>query len=181
MMKRVLSILAIVALLALTPPTSRADGDSSREYQLKAAFIFNFLPFIEWPADAFEGEKSPLIIGVVGADPFRGSLDMILKDKTVAGRPVVLKHFSDLGSVEKCQLLFVSSGEAGRMSEAHKKLDAMHILTVGDSDNFTRLKGAVRFYKEDNKIRFEVNTAALERAKLKVSAKLLKLAKVVEE
>ena len=180
--KAFIRFLAVVlfALLLLSPPQGAANADSgaSREYQVKAAFIFNFAQFVEWPADSFGGADSPLVIGVVGSNPFGDVLEHAVAGKRAGGRNIVLKHFRSAQAMERCHILFVSGSERDSMQLIVERSARENTLTVGDFDGFTFANGMIRFVTQDNRLRFEVNIEALNRARLKASAKLLKLAHV---
>jgi len=169
----------IVGLLAVLSVC--ASAEPSREYQLKAAFIYNFAQFVEWPSDTFAGSDVPLVIGIVGDDPFDGSLEQTLNGKTAGGHSLKV---TKLGSNPKeedlraCNILFVAGG-----ADSDRTLQAVRgsaVLTVGESEAVVSAGGVIRLYVEGNKIRFEISPKAAKAAKLNVSAKLLKLAKIYE-
>jgi len=169
--------LLLAAVLSPLPP-ARADGPS-REYQLKAAFLYNFAQFVDWPEEAFANNQSPLVVAVVGQDPFNGALDQILRGKTAGGRGIVVKYFANAGAIEFCHVLFVSSSEQGQMSTVLQRAGKYHALTVGDFDGFTASSGMIRFFAEDNRLRFEINTEAVAAdGKLKIRSQLMKLARI---
>jgi len=162
--------------LAATP--SLAHGEPSREYQLKAAFIYNFVQFVDWPKDAFADNKSPIVLAVVRDDPFAGALDRAVAGKAVGGRPLVIKHVSKVDDVKGCHLVFVGAAAEADLDELFRRTDGTPVLTVGETDRFMDGGGIIRFYQEDNKLRFEINPRAAQRARLRMSAKLLKLARI---
>jgi len=160
-------------------PTVLAE-EPSKEYLIKAAFIYNFTQFIEWPADSFASPDAPFVVGVVGHDPFNGVLDQAFADKVVGDRKVVIRYFDSIGVAEPCQLLFISRSEERPLVNVFKrKFGAAAVLTVGEFDSLLTIGGGIRFFAENNKIRFEISLDATDRARLKISSKLLKLAKVV--
>ena len=172
--------IAGVLLLALSRSGS-ADERTAREYQVKAAFLFHFAQFTEWPADAFPRGDSPLVIAVIGReDPFAGALERAVRDKVVGGHPIVVAHYDSVASLAPCHVLFVCDDQADALDQILQKAGGA-TLTVGDLDGFADHGGLVRFFPEDNKVRFEVNLETLRRSRLKISAKLLKLAKIVHE
>jgi hypothetical protein len=162
---------------ALLSPAAQANAPS-REYQVKAAFIYNFTQFIEWPDKSFSDARSPLVVAVVGADPFGGLLENTFAGKTIANRTVAIKYFARTEDIGACHVLFVPPNEAGNLSEGLKRLDGQAVLLIGENDSFTADGGSIRFYTENNKIRFEVNLDATRAAGLKLSSKLLQLAKI---
>lgn len=148
------------------------------EYEVKAAMLFNFSKFVEWPAAKLD--RSPrFVVGVLGQDPMGQDLDRVLRDKSVAGKPVVVRRFERAEGTEACHILFVSAAESKKLPEIAASLEKGAVLTVGDSERFARSGGAVGFVIQDNRVRFEVNLSAAKRAGLTVSSKLLRLATVV--
>lgn len=172
--------IAGVLLLALGRSGS-ADERSAREYQVKAAFLFHFAQFTEWPADAFPHGNSPLVIAVIGkGDPFGGALERAVRDKVIGGHPIVVAHYDSAISLAPSHVLFVCDDVSDSLDQILQKAGSA-TLTVSDVDGFTDRGGLVRFFPEDNKVRFEINLDALRHSRIKMSAKLLKLAKIVHE
>jgi hypothetical protein len=166
----------IVAVLVFVLP-ARAD-EPSREYQVKAAFIYNFVQFVDWPASAVADDGSPFTIGVLGANPFGDALDRVVEGKTAHGHTLAVRYFSRIEDVEKCQALFVVSSDQDYLQTLHDKLKGQSVLTIGESDQFLPTGGIIRMYTEEHKVRFEINVDAAEQAELKISSKLLNLAKI---
>jgi len=156
-----------------------AQGNASSEYQVKAAFLFHFAQFVEWPAETFKDTASPVTYCTVGEDPFRGALEAGLSGKTIEGRPVRVAHFKQAQEIQGCQIVFLGAAEKKFVSATLANLKASPVLTVGESENFAQQGGMIGFFLEDNKVRFEINLGAAEGAKLKISARLLTLAKTV--
>ena len=173
--------LSAAALLLVLDVSARADG-VSREYQLKAAFVFNFSQFIEWPEEAFASKDSPFVVTIVGQDPFAGAIEQAMAGKSVGTHPVVIKHVDAIAKFDRCQILFVPATEDQSIVNVLRRVIANSpVLTVGESDAFIQSGGAIRFYTEDNKIRFEVNQEAAASARLKISSKLLRLARIYKK
>ena len=172
---------AIVALLlALAAPPGRAQTPSApTEYQVKAVFLFNFSQFVDWPAASFANGRSPLIIGVLGDDPFGATLDEIVRGETVNGRPLAVRRYESIEQVDDCHILFVDRSQAGQLDAVVAALKERSVLTVGDFEGFTRHGGIIRFVTVANKIRLRVNLAAAQQAKLTISSKLLRPAQIV--
>jgi hypothetical protein len=147
------------------------------EYQVKAEFIERFTRFIEWPRGASSG---PFVIGVLGTDPFRGHLDKMASGRKIKGRPIEIRRFRDLAEVDSCHVVFISSSERGRLPAILGRTGAHPILTVADTSGFASSGVLVNFYTSGDTVRFEMNELAIERSGLRVSAKLLKLARLVE-
>ncbi len=172
--------LAALATIARAPATepSQAGRAASRvvpEYRLKAAFLVQFLNFVRWPESDSSGA---VCIGILGQDPF-GDAFAGVEDSNVIGRPLKVKRFRNLGAIETCHVLFVSSSERDRLPEVIAALGDSSTLTVGEAPRFTQAGGMIRFYAKGRRIALEVNPAAAERARLKLSAKLLELATLV--
>jgi YfiR/HmsC-like len=169
--------LSFVLFLA-APPKLPADS-KVEEYSVKAAFLFHFAQFVEWPQGTFDGNNSPLKYCTLGDDPFHGALDAILSGKTIGTRPVSVEHFRQAREIVGCQVLFIGASQKKTIPTALESLKGFPILTVGESEHFVQEGGMIGFFLEDNKVRFEINLTAAERARLKVSARLLSLAKTV--
>lgn len=150
---------------------------------MKAAFLFNFAKFVEWPDRSFESPQSAFRICVIGQDPFGGALDEYL-GKTIEGRPVQLARYpsaNGLAETRHCQILFISASEKTHFHEVIESLRGDSALLVGDADGFAASGGTIEFTLEDNHIRFSINPEAAQRADLKLSSKLLALAKIVHD
>jgi hypothetical protein len=165
-------------------PTVRAQvedgGLISREYQLKALFLYNFASYIEWPADAFASPKAPFDIGILGPSSIDDTLNAIAAKKTIAGRKIVVSQFATVDQIGKCQVLFIP--RTIPMKEqllAIEKLKGHPVLVVGESAKFAASGGTVNFYIEANKVRFEINVAVVRQQQLKVSSKLLAMARII--
>jgi uncharacterized protein DUF4154 len=149
-----------------------------KEYEVKAAYLYNFAKFVEWPAVAFDKPQTPYSICVLGSDPFGQFLD-IAAAESVQGRRMTVRRVGDVKSVAGCHILYVSASERRKLPDILEALGKFPTLTVGENDDFTRGGGCMRFFLLGDKVRFEINVQATERAHLKVSAKLLSLARVV--
>lgn len=177
----VLSI-ALAGLLSLASVTpARGQANPSVEYQVKAAFVFSFVKFIEWPSDTFESINGPIILCVFGYNPLGSALDDIIRGKTINGRAVVPRRINELPDLKSCQLVFVSRVEYKHLSELLNSLEGSSALVVGESDGFAKRGGGIEFFLEDNKLRFAVNVDAIQRARIAVDSKLLSLAKIVHD
>ena len=147
------------------------------EYKLKAAFLFHFSQFVDWPAKSFADSQTPFVIGVLGENPFGADLEQTVHGKIVGTHPLTVREFSSLAeATNHCHILFISSSEQQRFPEIISRLEGLHILTVGEADNFGEAGGMIHFVLEGTKIRFRVNETAATRSGLKISAKLLSLA-----
>jgi hypothetical protein len=170
---------ALLWISAAGPGLCAADATQTPavlESEIKAAMIYNFAKFVEWPPEALGGEGDPVVVGVLGNYPFGATLETVLRGKTVQGRPVLLRRFDMAPHLGACHILFISKTERNRLPEMLPALRQASVLTVSDMDNFARLGGVIGLVLEDSKIRFQVNADAARQAGLKVSSKLLKLA-----
>lgn len=174
---RILTLATVASLWMAS--TLLAQGTSSGEYAVKAAFLFHFAQFVEWPAGAFKDVNSPMTYCTVGDDPFRGSLDESLRGKTIRERAIRVQHLRPSDGIQDCQILFISASENKRTAGILADAKGSAILTVGESQTFAEDGGMIEFCLEGNKIRFEINLSAVGTAKLKMSARLLALAKTV--
>ena len=163
-----------LALMFLAAPAARAEATLSPEYQLKAVFLFNFAQFVEWPAQAFPDPKAPLVIGVLGKDPFGAYLDDLVSGEKIGDRPLVIRRYGGLEDVAGCHILFISRSEARNLEAIFTRLRQQCVLTVSDVDNFARQGGMVRFVMENGKIRLRINVEAAKAAKLSISSKVLR-------
>ncbi len=172
---------AVLAALVLLATALRASSQTnpSSEYQVKAAFLFHFAQFVEWPEGAFKDASSPLTYCTIGEDPFHGSLDETLNGKTIGARSFRVLHLKQPQEIRGCQVLFVGAGEKKLFPAILAGVQGNSVLTVGESEHFVREGGMIGFLLEENKIRFEINLEAAQKAKLKISSRLLALAKSV--
>ena len=155
--------------------------EPSQEYKLKAAFICNFARFIEWPPGSFANDDAPFVIGVVGADPFNGALEQAVAGKKVGSRRVEIRHLGAVDKITSCQILVIPTTDDESESAILRKVGKDPVLSIGESDSFCALGGCIRFFTEDNKMRFEINVDATDQAQLKISSKLLKLARIFKK
>ena len=171
-------VLSLSLLLLAVGPAFPQDSPPGQptEYELKAAFLYNFAKFVEWPAGAFANESSPLAIGIIGANPFGETLERTVRNKSIGGHPLVVRPSVAPEEWKHCQILFVSSSEGRRLWEILEDLRGAPVLTVGESGHFIDNGGMIDFVIEGQKIRFEINRHAASAAGLKISSKLLSLA-----
>lgn len=169
----------LLAALWMTAGVDHASAAQTPEYQLKAVFLFNFTQFVEWPATAFESAESPIVIGVLGTDPFGAYLDETVRGETVNGRPLVVRRYAGLEKPDACHVLFVSRSEASRVKQVLGSTAGRSILTVSDLEEFTGNGGVIRFVTMNNKIRLRINLEAARSAGLVISSKLLRPADIV--
>jgi hypothetical protein len=166
-------------LILLAGSEARAQSASSREYQIKAVFLFNFAQFVEWPPAAFTSAQEPLVIGVLGEDPFGNYLDEAVQGERVGSRPLVVKRYARLSEIETCHILFISRAEAGHLDEIVARLKARSTLTVSDIDGSANRGVMIRFVNQTNHLRLRINLDAAKHAGLTISSKLLRPAEIV--
>jgi len=150
------------------------------EYQLKAVFLFNFVQFVEWPASAHATKDSPIVIGIVGEDPFGAALEDTVKGEKVNGRSLEVRRFKEGDDVTAFHLLFISSSAKAQAVDLLPKLQGRPVLTVSETPGFAEHGGVINFVVVSKKVRFEVNPQTAARHGLKVSSKLLQVARVVD-
>lgn len=174
--------LAVTALLLLlvcslaAPETPAIAQPVSREYQIKAAFLYNFTKFVDWPPERFETGDSPIVIGVLGRNPFGDELSDVVEGREVNGRGLIARNLESPDDIEEVHLLFVASGEESLLDGSLDTLHESGVLTVGESEAFRDLGGIVTFTLQADRIRFFINRDSAREAELRISAQLLQLA-----
>jgi hypothetical protein len=168
-------------LLAVAAPPASSPVTKAPEYALKAAYLFNFIQFIEWPSNDLAAGNAPIVIALLGEDPFGGALDQVVKDKTVHGRRFEIKRIKNPGELRDGNVLFVCGSESKRIPEILGALRKRGILTVSDIERFAEQGGMINFFMETNRVRFKINPDAAEGAGIRISSQLLKLGMIVSE
>lgn len=172
-------LVLVIATVCLTVAPCVVRGQSVTADQLTAAFLFGFAKFVEWPLDTFPTANSPLTFGIVG-DEFVGySLDRLTHRKVINGRPLQVHLLKDGDDLTDIHLLFIKESDKSRAADVMKSLSGSTVLTVSDLKGFCELGGVIRLFIEDNHVRFEVNLDAAEQARVRVSSRVLTLAKAV--
>jgi uncharacterized protein DUF4154 len=156
-----------------------AQSDQPGEYDVKAAFLFNFTKFVEWPENAFVDSNAPIVIGVIGEDPFGESLVRIVAGQKAQGRGIEIAKYRYGDNLRRCHVLFISASERQHRAPILASLQEASVLTVSDIDGFAEAGGAIQFVVQENRVRFVVNLEVATQGKLRVSAKLLALARVI--
>lgn len=166
----------LFCLLVFMPWKAKAQ---SKEYQIKAVFLFNFAQFVDWPTNAFPEAQTPLVIGVLGEDPFGSYLDETVRGEKVNNRPLIVQRYRRADEIKSCHILFISRSETDRLEAIFNGLKGRNILTVGDYEGFAQRGGMIRFFTEKNKVRLRIGLEAAKAANLTISSKLLRPAEIV--
>jgi len=175
-----MSVLAKATILCFLLATA-GWGQMSEEYRVKAAFLFNFAKFVEWPPQVFKSAGDPIAICVVGKDPFAGALDQTVSGQTVLGKSFSVRQLVDLQQIGTCQIVFVGSSERKRLPAIFHEIKTLGVLTVGECDNFTAEGGIVNFQIADGTVRIQINVNAAAQQQIHISSKLLSLAEIVRK
>jgi len=168
-----------LALLALVAIRTHAETPVTDEYQVKAAFLYNFAKFVEWPREEFSSSMDPIGICVVGQNSFGRALDHAVSGKMVNDRGFVVRQIADMKQANRCQILFVSSSERKRYGAILGELRTGGVLTVGETEAFAEQGGMVNLKLENGKVQIQINLNAAEQARVRISSKLLSLAQIV--
>jgi hypothetical protein len=156
-----------------------AQAARASEYQVKAVFLFNFAQFVDWPPTAFPDSQAPLVIGILGDDPFGPFLDETVRGEHLGGRPFEVRRFQRVDEIKTCHLLFISQSERTRLEEVLASLKNRPIVTVSDVEGFAARGGMIHFVTDKNRIRLRIDLRAVQSANLTISSKLLRVAEIV--
>jgi hypothetical protein len=165
-----------VAVLAAVTVFLRAAPVSPNEYAIRSAFLYNFCHFIEWPDSAFASSNGPLVIGIVGEDPFGSLLQEAVAGENYHNRPIVIEHYRGPKDIRRCHLLFIGKSETGRLDSILAAVSGKSVVTVGETQDFLDHGGMITLPAERNRVRLRVNPTAMRQANLSVSSKLLRVA-----
>ncbi|HTQ50383.1 MAG TPA: YfiR family protein [Candidatus Acidoferrales bacterium] len=170
-------LILLVSLLFGLAFKGSGQNSSPSEYQIKAAFLYNFAKFVEWPGQAFASPTSPIVIGVLGENVFGDNLERTIRDKTINNHPLQFKQFHSVMEATNSQILFISASEKSRLPRILNGLRGTSVLTVSEnSDEFIKAGGMINFVIEDNRVHFQINDDAAKKSGLTISSKLLSLA-----
>lgn len=168
-------------IMTMPAASALARPAPSVEYRIKAVFLFNFVQFVEWPESAFADADAPLVLCVLGKDPFGETLDQTIAGESSQNHKLVVRRPTGIIDLDSCHLLFVSRSEAGRLDEVLPALGrSAPVLAVSDIDGFVALGGTIGFYLDRNRVRFEISPSHAQRHGLKVSSQLLGLGRILE-
>ncbi|MGH8528018.1 MAG: YfiR family protein [Gammaproteobacteria bacterium] len=171
--------LVMCALLLSGGLDLSAQTVPAREYQVKAVFLFNFAQFVDWPPQAFADAQTPLVIGVLGRDPFGAYLDETVRGETVNNRSLLVQRYGRVEDINTCHILFISRSEADRLEQILARLRSRNILTVADAEGFALPGVMIRLVTVENKIRLRINLEVAQAANLRISSKLLRTAEII--
>ena len=170
----------IAAVIGTFSPAAAEQATGPSEHQVKAAMLYNFAKFVEWPDDVFTGPAAPLTIGILGADPFGRDIDAVAA-RTIKGRPVEVRRFRKSEDVTYCHILFVGSLPEGQAAAHIRNLRRRGMLLVGDREQFIRQGGMINFLIKDDAVSFEVNVEAVQGAGMRIHPRVLNMARIVHE
>ena len=170
-----------ILVLALHLPLAARQGAGPGEYDVKAAFLYNFALYAEWPAAAFEGKRAIFGVGSVGRDVFAGALEKTIAGRMAQGRSMEVARFAAPDDVKACHILFVPLAEKDQLEKIATGLKGAGTLIVTEFEGGARRGAAINFYLEDSRVRIEVNPDAAAREGLKIGAKVLRLARIVKD
>ena len=167
-------------LIGLLTASFALQAQKADEYQVKALFIYNFAKFVEWPPSSFAGAHDPITVCIAGEDPFGSEFDQAVQNKTVNSRTLLIRRIGKSEDPRTCQILFVASLDKKHLHQLWSALSNLPVLSISDYMDADE-GGVINFVMEDSKVRFDINMQAAERAHLKISSKLLNLARSVKE
>jgi hypothetical protein len=172
-----LALISCAIALCLTPFGARAEEPASVEYKIKAAYLLNFAKFVEWPTNRFGTPGTPIRVGVVGKDPFGSDLERTMTGRVIEGRRFEIVRLEEPEAAVDCHIVFISSSEHRRLPQIIETLHKAHVLTVGEHEQFVEQGGIIRFFLHQDTVRFEINPRGPDNAGLRISSKLMQIAK----
>lgn len=170
--------IVLIMVLCSISASSNDEKPSQLEYQVKATLIYNFAKFINWPSESFLTETDPIVVGIVGKDPFGKILDETFVGQTVHGRTIKVNRVKDLKELRVSHILFISLSEAERFKEILDSIQGTSIVTISDIPDFERQGGMIGLFLRENRVRFSINIDAADFAHVKVNSQLLKISQV---
>jgi hypothetical protein len=176
-MRKAIILTSAVLVCCVKGYAQTSNVDSPTEYQVKAAFLYNFAKFVQWPANAFRSDSSAIIIGILGKDPFGHDLDRMLATENLHGRRFLVLRLRDDQDLKICHILFITPFQAmQRWPKIGGDLEGASVLTIGENEQFAKDGGMIRFVMTGNKVGFEINLETVRKARLQISSRLLRLA-----
>ncbi len=173
------TLLTLLGLALVTVGTATLCADQASEHEVKAAFLLNFLKFVEWPADRLPNGTTPYLIAVIGEDSFGATLRSVTADRTIGARKVVVQIAPHVSDVANAHLVFISGSEQRQLAAILRELDGRGVLTVGDTPGYSESGVVLNLVVQGQRVRFEANTAAAARSRLRLSSHLLRIARIV--
>ena len=167
------------ALLLVCAARLGAQAARASEAQVKAVFLFNFAQFVDWPPEAVPDSQAPLVIGILGGDPFGEFLDATVRGERRGARPFAVQRYQRVEEITRCDILFIGRPVADRPEDILARLKNRPILTVSDADRFAERGGMIRLVTDRSRIRLQINPEPAEAARLTISSKLLRVAEVI--
>jgi hypothetical protein len=174
-------VFTLLLIHALMLRVASGQSDSAGEYELKAAMLYNLTRFVEWPPSAYPDAQAPTVLCILGQDPFGDSLTSIASNPTARGRVLQIRHVPDDKGVLGCHVVYISSSERKSIGQIFSTLKGSSILTVGEMTQFAARGGMIQFSLEEKQVRFQINLEAASEANLKLSSRLLVLARIVKD
>jgi hypothetical protein len=171
--------IALVLVLGTMVPCA-AQGQTADEYQVKAAYMYNLAKFVDWPSDAFGTPSRPIVFCVLGQTPLSRPLEDALAGKILGERPLLFRQLADSKQVGDCKVLFLNLPDKKQLRQILDQVKSLHVLTVGESEDFTEEGGIARFFLDAGRVRLEFNLDAADDARLRVSSKLLSLGRTLK-
>jgi hypothetical protein len=175
------TLLAVAGALAVSAQPACAQRDQVGEYELKAAILYNLSRFVDWPPSAYVDSQAPTVLCVLGQDPFGDSLRPLEQKQDPGGRPVTIRRLKNEIGIRECHVLYISTSERKTVTQILSRLKGSSVLTVGEMSQFAAQGGIVQFTLEDKQVRFQINLDAASRMTLKISSRLLVLARIVKD
>ncbi len=171
-----LALVGVILFESAAPVAGAASVPN--EYSLKAVFLYNFCRFIDWPATAFASANEPIVIGILGTDPFGPLLEEAVQGETSHGRRLQIEHYRSVREVRGCHVLFIGESESGRLREILGAVAGTSIVTVGETSGFVDQGGMIALTTDQNRVRLVINPNTMRNANLNVSSKLLRVAEI---
>ena len=175
------TFLALAGALAISAQPTSAQKDQVGEYELKAAILYNLSRFVEWPASAYADSQAPTVLCILGRDPFGNSLKTLGQKQDANGRSVSIRQLNTENGIRDCHVLYISTSERKTIAQILSKLKGSSVLTVGEMSQFAAQGGVIQFTLEDKQVHFQINLDAASRMELKISSRLLVLARIVKD
>ena len=175
------TLLVVAAALAVSAQPASAQSDQVGEYELKAAILYNLSRMVEWPPSAYADSQAPTVLCILGQDPFGNSLKTLGQKQDTNGRPVSIRQLKNENGIRDCHVLYISSSERKTVAQILTRLKGSSVLTVGEMSQFAVHGGVIQFTLEEKQVHFEINLDAASRMELKISSRLLVLARIVKD